>query len=109
MSSCGFAASACRHRRRTIIIAARRVQGDEMSLPLIFISIWLLLVIVGLIRPTIFLPLIKWKMKFWGRMTGFDVTPRSDQEICKKIRIFYSIFLVFGLFVLYLVLTGTAK
>jgi len=37
---------------------------------LIFIIIWLLAVIVGLIRPKTYIPIIKWQMKSIGRGVG---------------------------------------
>jgi len=80
-----------------------------MNIPLIFIIGWLILVIIGLIKPKIFLPLIKWQMKLTGKLYGFKAEPESDESICKKIRIWYSFFLIFGLFILFNVLTGKFK
>ena len=71
---------------------------------LIFIIIWLLAVIVGLIRPKTYIPIIKWQMKFMGKVYGFDANPQSDEVLAKRIRIFHSIFLVFGLVMLFIIL-----
>lgn len=77
-----------------------------MNIPLVFIIIWFIFVFIGLIKPKQYLPLLKWQMKIFGKLYGFKTEPQSDEIICKKIRIWYSIFLIFGLFVLFHILTG---
>ena len=68
---------------------------------LIFVIVWLLIVIIGLIRPKTYFPIMKWKMNIMGKMFGFDIKPQSDEILTKRIRIFYSIFLVVGLVMLF--------
>lgn len=80
-----------------------------MSTPLIFLIVWLILVCIGLIVPKVYLPLIKWQVHLFGRMFGFKVEPEPDRVIFRKMRLWYSFFLVFGLFTLSMVLTGKAK
>lgn len=80
-----------------------------MNILLIFIIVWLALVIIGLISPKTYLPLAKWKMKVFGKLFGFKTEPESDEIVCKKMRIWYGIFLIFGLFILFNVLTGRFK
>lgn len=77
-----------------------------MNISLVSIIVWLILVIIGLIRPKTYLPLLKWQTKVFGKLYGFKTEPESDEIICKKVRIWYSIFLIFGLFILFNVLTG---
>lgn len=80
-----------------------------MNIPLIFIIFWLALVIIGLIRPKTYLPLLKWQMKVFGKLYGFKTEPQPDEVIFKKIRMWYSVFFIFGLFILFNVLTGRFK
>ena len=70
-----------------------------MNSSLIIISGWLLFVILGLIRPKTYLPLLEWNMKVFGKLYGFKIEPQSDDITCKKVRIWYSVFLIFGLFI----------
>ena len=54
-----------------------------MNGPLIFITIWLLLVIIGLVNPKTFLPLLIWQMKYVGELFGFKIELKSDEILCK--------------------------
>ena len=76
---------------------------------LIFLIFWLSLVIIGLVRPQLYLPMAKWNMKLLGRMYGFNAEPQPDEVIIRKMRLWYGFFLLFGSFVLWMVLTGRAE
>lgn len=80
-----------------------------MIIKVVFIILWIIGVSIGLIWPKIYLPLIKWQARALGKVSGFDSKPHPDETLSKRIRIIYSIFLIFGLIVLFLVLTGKAK
>jgi hypothetical protein len=75
----------------------------------IILIIWILLVIIGLVSPRTILPFVKWQARMWGKISGFTSTPELDQILIKRMRIFYSIFLIFGLLMLFGLLTGKAK
>jgi hypothetical protein len=75
-------------------------------LVLVFIGVWLILVIIGLIRPQTYLRLLKWQMRTFAKIYGFKAEPQSDEEVCRRIRILYAVLLVFGLFILGRVLIG---
>ena len=77
-----------------------------MNSSLVFLIVLLIFVIVGLIRPRTYLLLVKWNMKVFGKLYGFKIEPISDEIVCKRMRIWYSFFLIYGLFILFNVLTG---
>jgi hypothetical protein len=72
----------------------------------VFLIVWLALVIIGLLRPRTYLPFAKWNMKLVGKLYGLKIEPVSDDIVCRRMRIWYSVFLVFGLVFLFTVLTA---
>lgn len=71
---------------------------------LIFITVYLILAGIGMLRPKSYLRLIKGQMKFYGKITGFNIEAKSDDIVCKRIQIWHSVCFVWGLFFLFLYL-----
>ncbi len=80
-----------------------------MKIQLALLFIWLAAVGLGVIRPQVYLPLVKWNMKLMSKISGTAVVPEPDDKMCRSLRIWYSSFFVLGMGLLYMILTGRAK
>lgn len=76
-----------------------------MEILLFLLILWVLLNLVGVFKPQFYISVTKWKMRYYGQMLGFDVVPRSDEIILKRIRIWCACIFVIGVLLLWLVLT----
>jgi len=61
---------------------------------IIFMAAFGGVIVIGLVRPRIILPILKWEFNLFGKMLGADITPKSDESLMKKIRIWHSVLLV---------------
>lgn len=79
------------------------------KLGLAFLFVWLGAVLLGFVRPKAWLRVWKSNSNFLGKIYGFKAVPESDEIICKIIRRWHGLFLIFGLFVLFMILTSRVK